>query len=82
MIIGESFIWLHFPKAAGTTTEAVLLQNFGNDPSLVFDETGRGVPIWHETIRERERRTGDSLEGRDLVANIRRLPAYVVSKVH
>ena len=82
MIIGKSFIWLHFPKAAGTTTESALLQNFNGDPSIVFDETGQGMPIWHETIEERERRTGASLAGKDLVANIRRLPAYIVSKVH
>lgn len=82
MIIGESFIWLHFPKAAGTTTAAALLENFGTDSSIEFDDTGQGEPVWHETVAQRERRTGVSLDGRDVLANIRRLPAYVLSKIH
>lgn len=82
MIIGESFIWLHFPKCAGTTTTSVLLQNFDTDPSIAFDITGRGEPVWHETVAEREARIGASLSDKDVVANIRRLPAYVVSKIH
>lgn len=82
MIIGESFIWLHFPKCAGTTTAFALLNNFETDTSIEFDETGRGEPIWHETVKERERRVNVSLSNKDVLANIRRLPAYVVSKIH
>lgn len=82
MIIGESFIWLHFPKCAGTTTTSALLQNFRTDTSIAFDDTSQGEPIWHDTIEERERRTGVSLSDKTVLANIRRLPAYVVSKIH
>lgn len=82
MIIGASFIWLHFPKCAGTTTTSALLQNFQTDASIAFDDTSQGEPIWHETIEERERRTGVSLDGKNVMANIRRLPAYVISKIH
>lgn len=82
VIIGDSFIWLHFPKCAGTTTTSALLQNFEIDTSIQFDATGQGDPIWHETIEERERRTAVSLSDKDVLANIRRLPAYVVSKIH
>lgn len=82
MIIGDSFVWLHFPKCAGTTTTAALLKNFVGDPSVQFDATGQGEPIWHDTVAERERRSGVSLSDKDVLANIRRLPAYVVSKIH
>ena len=82
MIIGESFLWLHFPKCAGTTTTFVLLKNFVTDSSIEFDETGRGEPLWHDTVAERERRINASLSGKEVLANIRRLPAYVVSKIH
>lgn len=82
MIIGESFVWLHLPKCAGTTTTAALLKNFNADTSVQFDATGEGEPIWHDTVEERERRSGVSLSDKDILANIRRLPAYVVSKVH
>ena len=47
-----------------------------------FDPTGEGDPIWHDTIAEREKRSGISLRNKRVIANIRRLPAYVVSKVH
>lgn len=82
MIIGSSFVWLHFPKCAGTTTTSALLQNFRTDTSIAFDDTRQGEPIWHDTITERERRTGISLSDKTVLANIRRLPAYVVSKIH
>lgn len=82
MIIGTSFVWLHFPKCAGTTTAFTLLQNFNADSSIAFDATGKGDPIWHDTVAERERRSNVSLRGKNILANIRRLPAYVVSKIH
>ena len=82
MIIGERFVWLHFPKAGGTTTAAAMLKNFVQDRSIAFDPTGEGPPIWHDTVAQREERTGESLAGKSVLANIRRLPAYVVSKIH
>lgn len=82
MIIGKSFVWLHFPKCAGTTTTFVLLKNFEGDSSIAFDETGHGDPVWHETVEERERRVNISFGDKDVLANIRRLPEYVVSKIH
>ncbi|MEH6515134.1 MAG: hypothetical protein V7742_00530 [Halioglobus sp.] len=82
VIIGESFIWIHFPKCAGTTTTFVLLDNFATDTSIAFDEVGGGEPIWHDSVTERQRRINASLVDRDVLANIRRLPAYIVSKIH
>ncbi len=81
MIIGESFVWIHFPKCAGTTTTVVLLENFATDPTVEFDATDTGDALWHETVREREQRKQISLDGKDVLANTRRLPAFVVSKI-
>ncbi|MFK7974599.1 MAG: hypothetical protein AB8C02_00595 [Halioglobus sp.] len=82
MVIGKSFIWLHFPKCAGTTTTHALTEYFEADPSIAFDDLSQEKPLWHETVAERERRLGISLADKKVLANIRRLPTYIVSKIH
>ncbi len=81
MIIGPDFIWLHFPKCAGTRTEQVIRKHFGTDPTLRFDEINPEHVVWHQSVREREEATGENLGGRRVVCNIRRLPHWILSRV-
>ncbi len=81
MIIGPNFIWLHFPKCAGTRTEQVIRKYYGTDPTLRFDEINPDRVIWHQSVREREEATGEDLRGRRVICNIRRLPHWIISRV-
>lgn len=83
MIVGPGFIWLHFPKCAGTETEAILRRLFGQDPALAFDAVAPGRINWHHAIPERQRAVpGFAVAGRAVICNIRRLPAWLLSRVH
>lgn len=78
MVIGERFVWLHFPKCAGTETEAVL--RFV--PGLTHDPLD-GPVIWHHTLQQRrEFDPAFRPAQRVTVANFRRLPAWLLSKIH
>lgn len=81
MIIGKHFIWLHFPKCAGTFTEQLLRKHFGDDPDIAFDPIDRARVIWHQKISRRERETGADLSGRAVICNFRRLPSWISSRV-
>lgn len=84
MIIAPNWIWLHFPKCAGSAAEKLLRSVYGSDRSVVFDDVGPGKPvIWHQTIAQR-RQQDPSFDpgGRRVVANIRRLPNWLLSRVH
>ncbi len=83
MIVGKDFIWLHFPKCAGTETEQILRRNFGHDSSIAFDKIDRWNVIWHHSIpfRKANDRAFD-VRGRAVICNIRRLPSWLLSRVH
>jgi len=81
MIIGKHFLWLHFPKCAGTFTEQLLRKYFGDDPDIVFDPIDPARVIWHQKISRRELETGDDLSGRAVICNFRRLPSWISSRV-
>jgi len=83
MIVGRDWIWLHFPKCGGTSAERMLRLNFGNDESVAFDEIDPLKVIWHENIAMRAARDPSfSAEGRKRVAIFRRLPDWIISRVH
>jgi hypothetical protein len=74
MVIGERFAWAHLPKTGGDATRRMLLSvpglaSFG-DPA---DSNDKHLPFF---ARERE------IEGKLLVMNIRRLPAWTLSAAH
>jgi hypothetical protein len=74
MVIGERFAWAHLAKAAGDATFAM----FAAVPGLVqfadpLDSNDKHLPFF---ARERE------VEGKLLVMNIRRLPAWTLSAAH
>ncbi|WP_102226348.1 hypothetical protein [Acidimangrovimonas sediminis] len=84
MIVSDRWIWLHVPKCAGTATEKILHAAFEDDPEVVFDAVAPGLPvIWHDGLADRAARVeGFAPRGRAVVANIRRLPLWLLSRVH
>jgi hypothetical protein len=83
MIVGKDFIWLHFPKCAGTETEQILRRNFAGDHNIAFDAIDPERVIWHHSIpiRKQYDPTFD-VRGRAVICNIRRLPNWLLSRVH
>ena len=71
MVITETMVWAHLPKAAGTATQEM----FDAAPGFVrfadpVDSNAKHDAFW---VRE------DELDGKLLAMNIRRLPSWVLS---
>ena len=81
MIVGKDFIWLHFPKCAGTSLEKALRKLA---PDAVFDPVGpSNGAIWHDTIPQRMARDKSfNPDGRRIISGFRRLPHWVLSRVY
>lgn len=84
MIIGPDFIWLHFPKCAGTSVEMALRAIYKRQRGYYFDPIGAQHPvIWHDTIwLRRQRDPNFSPDGRRILCCFRRLPSWILSRVH
>lgn len=84
MIVAPTWIWLHFPKCAGSAAEKILRDIYGSDPTVRFDDVGPGKPvIWHQSIKQRMALDPEfEPSGRRVVANIRRLPNWILSRIH
>ena len=74
MVIGQRFAWAHLPKAAGTTTD----QMFRLFPELVEFADPQEGDEKHATFPARRR----MVQGRLLAMNLRRLPAWVISRAN
>lgn len=72
MVIGKEFVWCHLPKTGGDATLA-MFQLF---PELIVFADPRDVDLKHAPFRDRE----EALAGKLLVLNIRRLPAWALSR--
>jgi hypothetical protein len=72
MVIGDRFAWAHLPKTAGTA--AVAMFNACDD-LVRFADSPEDADA-HVRFRERP----EQIEGKLLVLNIRRLPAWVISR--
>jgi hypothetical protein len=74
MVIGERFAWVHMPKTGGDATYRMLASVPGlirfSDP---LDSNDKHAAFWE---REAE------VAGKQLVMNIRRLPAWTLSAAH
>lgn len=80
MIVTENFIWIHFPKCAGTELESVFRAVLGDGAR--FDELDPKNVIWHHSVRERMAfDPGFSVGGRRVLACFRRLPHWLLSRV-
>lgn len=84
MVISDNWIWLHFPKTGGTATEKILRSYFSEYPDVIFDDLDdKSNPVWHQTVAERQKLNPDfTLGERRVFANIRRLPTWLLSRVH
>ncbi len=83
MIIGPDFVWLHFPKCGGTSLEHAL-RGLLAGRECQFDEInpGSGV-IWHHSVKQRmEADPTFNPTGKRIISCIRRLPAWILSRVH
>lgn len=74
MVVGERFAWAHLPKTGGDTTRAL----FGLFPGLVLFADSGDTNEKHAIFRDREQ----LVRGKLLAMNIRRLPAWVLSRAH
>src|SRR5215213_543745 len=72
MVIGDRFAWAHMPKTAGSATVA-MLRACGD--LVRFADSPEGAEA-HTTFAERPERVAGKL----LVMNLRRLPAWVISR--
>ncbi len=81
MIIGEKFLWLHFPKCAGTFTEKLLRQHVAEDTTIKFDPIDPNNVIWHQNVSQREEMSKTDLSNKDIICNFRRLPHWIISRV-
>ncbi|MGD9544410.1 MAG: hypothetical protein AB7F41_12075 [Methylocystis sp.] len=83
MIIGERFVWLHFPKCAGTEVEGVLRSHFADNSKLLFDSIDNKSSHWHDSITDRQKRDPSfQLEGREVLCCFRRLPYWLLSRIY
>lgn len=84
MIVSDDFIWLHFPKCAGTRIESIFRKYYSNDKRIHQDPVGLGVDptiAWHDSIRKRMKKdAGFSVAGRMIICSFRRLPSWLISR--
>lgn len=81
MIIGEDFVWLHFPKCAGTFTEKLLKQVVPVGQLIEFDPIDPNNIIWHQNVPQREKMTKVDLSSKNIICNFRRLPGWIISRI-
>jgi hypothetical protein len=74
MVIGERFAWAHLPKAGGSTTDRM----FRLFPELVQFADPQDTNDKHAPFAER----AEMVRGRVLAMNLRRLPAWVISRAN
>lgn len=86
MIYSDKFVWLHFPRCAGTKVEHLFQKYYAENEDIVQDATdpsntdARNV-IWHDTIEEREARDANfSLGNRVVICSFRRLRPWLISR--
>lgn len=84
MIYTDKFVWLHFPKCAGSKTEQLFKKYFSEEDGVFQDIVNPEFDpaiSWHDTIDERENRDATfKLGSRTVICQFRRLPAWLESK--
>ena len=74
MVITDTMVWAHLPKAAGTATQEM----FNAVPGLVLYQ----APIDSNDKHDSFWAHGEAIEGKLRSMNIRRLPSWVLSTAH
>lgn len=84
MIYNDKFVWLHFPKCAGTKVENIFETYFKNTPGIHIDPVGLekdSTVGWHDSIQDRENKDLNfKLGNRDIILPIRQLAPWLVSR--
>lgn len=84
MIYNDEFIWLHFPKCAGSKIETLFKKYFSDIESLhqdIFTLEDDPTISWHDSISQREERDVNfSLNDRTIICPFRRLPSWLESR--
>ena len=84
MIYTDKFVWLHFPKCAGTKVENIFNYFLINTPGLHLDyirQKKDPTISWHNTIKEREALDPHfQLGARTIICCIRKLPSWLESR--
>jgi len=85
MIYNEKFIWLHFPKVAGTKIEEIFKKYYSEDRTICQDDIkklrGNGTAPWHDSIKERI--TYDpsfEIKDKTIIVCIRKLNGWLKSR--
>ena len=83
MIQGRDFIWQHLPKCAGHTVEMALRAGLMGRRDIKFDPRFPEYIGWHDGLRSRAwRDPAFNPEGKTVISGFRRLPNWVLSRVH
>jgi len=84
MITSDDFIWLHFPKCAGTRIETIFQRYFTDDHQIHQDPVGLDLDPtigWHDSIQKRIKKNPEfSLGNRVVICSFRRLPGWLISR--
>jgi len=84
MIYSNDFVWLHFPKCAGTKIENLFKTYYSSKEAIFQDVVDPKIDpqaTWHDTIAAREKRNPDFVLGsRIVICSFRRLPAWLESR--
>lgn len=83
MIYSEDFVWLHFPKCAGTKVEQLFKEYFSDKIDIFQDPVGKKndpTVAWHDSISKRKKRDSKfQLGHRTIISSFRRLPSWLES---
>jgi hypothetical protein len=84
MICSPHFIWLHFPKTAGTKIEFLFQRYFSHIEEITQDPVGLQFDptiAWHDSLIQRSRRDpGFAIGKRTIICSFRKLPAWLMSR--
>ncbi len=85
MIYNNKFIWLHFPKVAGTKIEEIFKKYYSEDSSIYQDNVGilryDNTAPWHDTIDQRKKYDENfSVGDRTVIVCIRKLSGWLKSR--
>jgi hypothetical protein len=84
MIYSNDFIWLHFPKCAGTTIAYLFSRYFSSQKNLSQDPVGARLDptvAWHDSISERMKRDPKfKSDERVIIVPFRKLSSWIVSR--
>ncbi len=84
MIYNDKFVWLHFPKCAGTKVEELFSKYLFNQKGLHLDLIGPekdSTIAWHDNVSARESRDSTfKLGDRIVICSIRELPSWLISR--